>query len=83
MNSHDLVTLIIPFSPIALWCINALLKLLQLSPEVGVLCTCNIQGSIAVFHFYTDGGSCQGDELGFEKIKSLPIRTPTKIMHQI
>lgn len=30
-----------------------------------------------------DGRSCQGDELGFEKIKILPIGTSAKIVYQI
>ena len=70
----------------ALWCLTALLRLLQLSPEVG---TPLIHEHTCMHRWFElpssllDGGSCQGDELGFEKNKIVSIRTVAEIMHQI
>ena len=61
---------------VALWCITALLRLLQQSPEVGAI----IVSSFSSFVFI-DARGCQGDELGFEKIKIVPIRSSAKIVH--
>lgn len=74
----------------ALWCLTALLRLLQLSPEVGTPLIHEHTYMHTPTHMWfelpsslLDGGSCQGDELGFEKNKIISIGTFAEIMHQI